>query len=583
MDQIREVELTMNEELDELDQETAMRAAGFHLEELKAFYQEEKEVLVYLEEMQEDLLDNLDAFLHIEENEEEALLKLLTKTSDAQTHLEKYEVNLFIDHSTSTHAPMVYAENPTYYNLVGKVEYESRMGVMSTDFRKIKPGYLHKANGGFITIHVLDILLNNFAWEGFKRALLHKELTIENIAESSGLMATTSLQPEPIPLDVKVVFIGNAYLYQALYNADEDFRKLFKVKVDFDVEMDATEDNMNKLARFIHTQSTENKLHHFTKEAVAALVEYSMRMSDHQKKMSTLFNEQVEILYEANTWATLDGSDLVTRAYIEQAIQERNYRNQLYEEKVQEQMTDGTIFIDTEGFVTGQVNGLAVYDLGQYRFGKPSRITATTFAGRSGIVNIERESELSGNIHNKGIYILHGYLGSIFAQERPLSLSAHIAFEQSYGGVDGDSASSTELYALLSSLANVPIDQGIAVTGSVNQKGEVQPIGGANEKIEGFFDLCKVRGLTGTQGVMIPAANKANLMLREDVVQAVNEGNFHIYTVETIEQGIEILTNIPAGKNGDGTFEPGSIYEKVNERLLHFTKVATSRKKETDN
>lgn len=580
MDQIREIELTMTEQLDALDKQVALGAAGYHLNKLKESYADETAVLEYIEKVQEDILKNIDTFVQYEETKEEALVQLLTQSRQTEAHHEKYEVNLFIHHEKTEGAPVIIAENPTYYNVVGKVEYESRMGVMSTDFTHIRPGYLHQANGGYLIIQVLDILTNNYAWEGLKRALLHKELTIENIAESAGLMATTSLQPEPIPLDVKVIFIGNSYLYQLLYEQDEDFRKLFKMKVDFDIDMQATYDNMNKLARFIHTRSERDGLLHFTKDAVAALVEYSMRISDHQQKMSTQFNEQVEIIYEANTWATLDGATLVNKTYVEQAIEERHYRNRLYEEKVQEQIEDGSIFIDTEGDMIGQVNGLAVYDLGQYRFGKPSRITATTFSGNRGIVNIERESKLSGNIHNKGMYILEGYVGETFAQKEPLSLTAHIAFEQSYGGVDGDSASSTELYALLSSLAKVPLQQGIAVTGSVNQKGEIQPIGGVNEKIEGFFDLCQSRHLTGSQGVMIPYANIQNLMLREDIGDAVQKGKFHIYAVQTIEQGIEILTNLPAGRQEDGSFLEGSVYAKVQKRLAQFATLSRSKKQD---
>jgi len=439
---------------------------------------------------------------------------------------------------------------------------------MSTNFTKIKPGYLHRANGGYIIIQAKDIFSLPHAWEGLKRSLLNRKLVIENIAEQTGMMATTSISPDPIPLDTKVIIIGNLEIYQFLYQNEEDFRKLFKVKADFDVEMNANLENMTRLASFIHTHCVEHDLLHFDRTAVAKIVEYSKRLSGHQNKLSTRFNEQIDIIYEADTWAKMEDHDIVTSEHIMKAILEKEYRNNLYEEKLQESIEDGSILIDTEGGIVGQVNGLAVYNLGQYSFGKPSRITATTFVGKDGIINIERESKMSGKIHNKGVYILGGYLGQQFAQEHPLSLTAHLAFEQSYGGVDGDSASSTELYAILSSLSGVPIDQGIAVTGSVNQKGEIQPIGGANEKIEGFYNVCKQRGLTGTQGVLIPHQNVQNLMLRDEVVEAVENNQFHIYAIKTIEEGIEILTGLEAGGKGeDDRYPDGSVYGKVAKTL----------------
>src|SRR5690625_4918676 len=334
---------------------------------------------------------------------------------------------------------------------------------------------------------------------------------------------------------------------------------------------------MNRLAIFINTHCKEHDLLHFNRKAVAKIVEHSMRLAGHQEKLSTRFNQQVEIIYEADTWAKLEGANLVTEEHIRKAIKERDYRSNMYEEKIQESIEEGTILIDTKGKKVGQVNGLAVYQLGQYSFGKPTRITATTFVGRRGIVNIERESKMSGNIHNKGVYILSGYLGEQFAQERPLTLTAHLAFEQSYGGIDGDSASSTELYALLSSLSGIPIDQGIAVTGSVNQKGEIQPIGGVNEKIEGFFDVCKNKGLTGTQGVMIPHQNVKNLILNDEVVQAVRDNKFHIYAIKTIEEGIEILTGVPAGKKDEnGQYEAGTVFGKVAEKLNEYVNQSVS-------
>lgn len=573
--EIRELEKEAKEMLENLDSRVALAAAGYHLDGLKEKYKHCENVLRYLDEVQDDILVNIGDFLQPDESEvAHPLQDMLQRSQKSSNFPLKYEVNLIVDHTDTEGAPVITADNPTFYNLLGKVEYESRMGVMSTNFTKIKPGFLHEANGGYLIVQAKDILSKSFAWEALKRSLLTRKIQIENIGEHSGLMATTSLNPEPIPLDVKVIIIGDPQLYQLLYHYDEDFGKLFKIKADFDVEMDYNEENMNLLASFIHTHCNEQGLLHFSREAVAKVVEYSIRLTSHQEKMSTRFNQLVEIIYEADTWAKIAGDQLVTKDHIGKAIKEREHRLNLYEEKIQERIDEGSILIDTEGKKVGQVNGLAVYNVGQYSFGKPARITATTFMGQRGIVNIERESKMSGKIHNKGVYILSGYLGEQFAQDYPLSLTAHIAFEQSYGGIDGDSASSTELYALLSSLANVPIDQGIAVTGSINQKGEIQPIGGVNEKIEGFFEVCKNKGLTGTQGVIIPEQNVKNLMLNDEVVEAVEKGKFHIYAISTIEEGIEILTGIDAGIKEDGSFAEGSVYAKVADQLAEYVKRA---------
>ncbi|HEX6594313.1 MAG TPA: AAA family ATPase [Bacillota bacterium] len=574
--QIRALEKEMKETLEKLDQKVALTAAGYHIEELKEKYKQCTTVITYLDTVQNDMLNHIGDFLQSEqERDAHPLTEMFRRSSKGNHFPNKYYIHLLVDNSETKGAPVITADNPTYYNLIGKVEYESRMGVMTTDFTKIKPGFLHYANGGYIIIQAKDILTKSFAWEGLKRALINHKLQIENIGEHSGLITTTSLNPEPIPLDVKVIIIGNLDIYQFLYHYDEDFSKLFKIKADFDVEMDFNVENMSKLASFIHTHCNEHQLRHFDRTAVAKIVEYSTRIAGHQNKLSTRFNQLVEVIYEADTWAKMMDDQIVSAKHIMKAIKERIYRSNLYEEKIQESIDEGTILINTDGKIVGQVNGLAVYNLGQYQFGKPARITATTFVGQNGIINIERESKMSGNIHNKGVYILEGYLGQQFAQEQPLALTAHIAFEQSYGGVDGDSASSTELYAILSSLAEVPIDQGLAVTGSVNQKGEIQPIGGVNEKIEGFFEVCKNKGLTGKQGVLIPHQNVKNLMLKEEVIESVENGQFHIYEVKTVEEGIEILTGVPAGqKNEHGNYEDETIYKKVEEKLKRFIKLS---------
>lgn len=570
---LRNLEQELKKTLAELDHQIALTAIAYPIKELKKIYKECPEVIDYLKAVQKDLVNNFHDFLANEPKKEENPLGALFHE---EHHVyKKYIVNLLIDNSETKGMPVITADNPTFYNLIGKVEYENRMGVMSTDFTKIKPGYLHYANGGYLIIQAKDIFSKSLAWEGLKRALLNDRLQIENIGEHTSLIATASVNPDPIPLDVKVIIIGNMEIYQTLYNYEEDFRKLFKIRADFDVEMDYSQENINGLASFIHTHCKKHGLRHFDRTAVAQVVEYSSRLADHQDKLSTRFNQQVEIIYEADAWANIMGDELISAKHIEKAIQEKKYRSNLYEEKIQRSIDEGSILIDTDGAKIGQVNGLAVYDLGQYHFGKPSRITATTFMGRKGFVNIERESKMSGNIHNKGVYILAGYLGQKFAQKYPLVLTAHIAFEQSYGGVDGDSASSTELYAILSSLAELPIEQGLAVTGSVNQKGEIQPIGGVNEKIEGFYHVCKNKGLTGKQGVLIPHQNVKNLMLQDEVIDAVRDRMFHIYQVKTIEDGIEILTGIPAGQpNEYGDYEKDTVYGKVADKLRIFMEMA---------
>lgn len=572
--QLRKVEKETKAIVDQLNKKVALSAIGYHMEELNETYKESPHVLDYLEDVQEDIIQHIDSFLEEETEEEMQAIGEMLQGNRRENIFKKYEVNLLINNRRTKGAPVVIADNPTYYNLIGKVEYENRMGVMSTDFTKVKPGYLHYANGGYLIIQAKDVFSKNFAWEGLKRALLNHKLQIENLGEQSGLMATTSISPEPIPLNIKVILIGSMDIYQLLYQHDEDFNKLFKIRADFDVEMDFNTENMTSLASFIHTHCQTHGLCHFDRSAVARTVEYSIRLAGHQQKLSTRFNQLVEIIDEASTWARMMNAKLVAGKHVVQAIEEREYRSSLYEEKIQESIEEGTILIDVTDEKVGQVNGLAVYNLGQYRFGKPSRITATTFVGRKGIINIERESKMGGNIHNKGVYILSGFLGERFAQRQPLALTAHLAFEQSYGGVDGDSASSTELYALLSSLAKLPIKQGLAVTGSVNQKGEIQPIGGANEKIEGFFKVCKSKGLTGEQGVLIPHQNVKNLMLKDEVIEAVAEGSFHIHAVKTIEEGIELLTGVPAGMLDTDDYEKATVFGKVVEQLKVYAKVA---------
>jgi len=490
-----------------------------------------------------------------------------------ETPIYKYKVNVLVDNSSLKGAPVIVDFNPTYPNLIGKIEYENEFGSVSTDYTKIKPGLFHLANGGYLILQAKDVLSNPQAYEAINRVLKTKKITIENMKDQAGVVAVPALKPQPIPIDIKVILVGSTSIYQLLYEYEEDFRKLFKVKVDFDEEMERNEENVLKLASFISGFCRKEGTLHFDKSGVAKVVEYSSWLVEDRTKLSTRFNDIVEILCESCMWAEDDGSKFVKAKHVKRAIVEKAARCDRVDKKMLEMLKDGTIMVDTDGEQIGQINGLTVMDMGDYSFGKPSRITASTYIGESGIVNIEREVDLSGTSHSKGVLILSGYIGQKYAQNFPLSLTASLCFEQMYGGVDGDSASSAELYAILSSLAEVPIKQYIAVTGSVNQKGEIQPVGGVSYKIEGFFELCKLRGLNGKHGVIIPHQNIRNLVLNEEVIDAVRKKLFHIYPVSTIDEGIELLTGLEAGvKNSDGTYKKGTINYLVNSKLEKYAK-----------
>jgi len=568
---MQELEREMREEIRKLDGKVGLFAAGSLIEEVKEKYQEHAGVVEYLEAIKQDAVQNINDFKASNGDDESSNPFAFLKKNTQDTIRDKYKVNLLVDNRDLKGAPIIVESNPTYYNLVGRVEYETRMGMMSTDFTMIKAGALHKANGGYLILNARDVLTNMGAWEVLKRILKTQQLYVENLSEQYGMMAMASLKPKPVPIDVKVILIGNPYLYYLMYNHDEEFGKLFKIHADFDTQMESNTDNIQKMAGFISSTVESKELKHFNRLAVAKMVEYSCRLAGSQKKLTTRFSEVVKILCEADIWATMDNSEIITGEHVKQAIIEKNYRSNKYEEHLQEMFVDGKLMIDTDGKKVGQVNGLAVMAVGEYMFGKPSRITANTYMGKGGIVNIERETKMSGTSHSKGVLILSGYIGQKYAQKLPLALTASITFEQLYGGVDGDSASSTELYALLSSLSGVPIKQYIAMTGSVNQKGEIQPIGGVTEKIEGFFNVCKIKGLTGEQGVMIPHQNVDELALNDEVVDAVSLGKFHIYAVHTIDQGIEILTDVPAGVCHEGTYPVGSIHYLVSQQLQEYT------------
>lgn len=572
---IKAVEKEAEEKVAEWENKIALFAVGIHINDLKEKYQDYKKIVDYLENVQEDILKNLDDFREEDYMDEQQQLLIPWIRSAEGSPADKYKVNLLVDNSKLKGAPVIVDFNPTFFNLLGKLEYENEFGTMTTDYTMIKGGLFHQANGGYLVLQAKDVLSNVQAWEALKRVLRTREILIENMKEQMGLVVVSTLKPEPIPVDIKVILVGSEYLYQALYELDEDFKKLFKIKVDFDAEMDRNKENTKKLAKFINSFCKRENTLHFDKTGVAKVVEYSSRLVEDQTKLSTKFNDIVEILCESCAWAEIEGSSLVSATHVKKAICEKINRSNKYDKKILESLEDGTIILDTEGEVVGQINGLTILDIGDYSFGKPARITANTFMGESGIVNVEREVEMSGTSHSKGVLILSGYIGEKFAQEIPLTLTASLCFEQLYGGVDGDSASSAELYAVLSSLADVPIKQSIAVTGSVNQKGEIQPIGGATEKIEGFFELCKIRGLDGRHGVIIPYQNIKNLVLNDEVVTAVKEKKFSVYAVKTIDEGIEILTGMKAGEKGkDGNYPPGTINYLVYEKLKKYAQTA---------
>lgn len=521
-------------------------------------------ILEYLDDVEKNLIKNIDLF-KIPPKE--------TKEKELIDPFLEYRVNLLIDNSDLKGTPVVIETNPNYLNVFGSIEADvSRTGMLQTDFTKIKAGSLLKANGGYLVMNALDALVELGVWQTLKRTLKYQTLEIQNLA-SLFLISTSRLKPEPIKIDVKVVLIGDAYIYNLLYFLDADFKKIFKIKSEFDAETKKDDETIMDYAKFIKKICDEDKLHPFDRDGMAALIEYGTRLAGKQKKISTRFHILADVIREASYWAKNDDSKQTSRQHIEQAIRERFERVSLIEDKIQEMIEEGTIMIDTEGGEIGQVNGLSVYAMGEFSFGKPTRITASTAVGRAGVINIEREADMSGRTHNKGVLILGGYLRGKYAQNKPFSLSASLAFEQSYGGVDGDSASSTEVYAILSSLSKLPLRQDIAVTGSLNQKGEIQPIGGVNEKIEGFYEVCKAKGLTGTQGVIIPHQNVQNLMLRKEVIDAVSEAKFHIYPVKTIDEGIAILTGVKAGeKQEDGSFPEGTINNLVDLELQRLAK-----------
>jgi len=565
---VRDNEKLTKDSLAQADRELGMSCLGHRLGPVREKYADLEKVLAYFDAVQEDILNNLEDFKPQSAQPQIPGIKM----SRQEPTFERYEVNLLVDNKETEGAPVVFEANPTYNNLFGRIEHVMQYGgVAVTDFTMIRAGALHRANGGYLVIDAREVLINPFVWDSLKRCIRTGEIRIEDVLEQYRFMTMVSLKPEPVSMQTKIILIGTPWIYYLLFYMDPDYRKFFKVKAEFDSRLERTPEVMHDYALFVATHCRGEKLLHFDRSGIARLLEHTSRMVEDQHKISSRFMEISDFIREASFWARKDGHTVVTGDDVLRAAEEKVYRVNRIEERMQELYEEGSILVDTDGAVVGQINGLSVIGLGDHTFGRPTRITASVYTGQAGMVNIEREVKLSGPIHDKGVMILTGYLGGTFAAERPLALSASICFEQSYDGIEGDSASSTELYALLSALSGVPIKQGIAVTGSVNQRGMVQPIGGVNFKIEGFFAVCKSQGLTGQQGVMIPKANERHLMLNDEVIAAVTAGQFHIWSVETIEQGVEILTGMKAGQRSKhGQFTKKSLFHLVDKRLAEM-------------
>lgn len=569
----------MHNELTRMSEEVATFIINGRIQLIMDDFADCEDVLLFLEETKSDLVENVNQFIGTADKTDpvKSLFGQVEKPS-----FTRYSVNVLVDHKTTQGAPVVFEANPTYQNVFGQIEKRAYMGTLTTDFTMIQAGSLLQANGGYLIMEIESLLMNPLVWEALKRALQNKSLQIEDVATTMGF-GTASMRPMPIPLKAKVILIGGYEIFHTIQTYDIKFNKIFKVRADFDHEVKRSEHTIGQYAQFVARVCREEALLPFSAAGVASVVEFGKRHVSHKSKLSIRFGPIVGLIKEADYWARAAGSNAVEDGHVIKAIDEYQFRYNLYEEKMHESYVDDNILIDVRGKMVGQVNALAVYQIGEYSFGRPSRITAEIFMGKEGVINIEREAKLSGKTHDKGVLILTGYLGRTFAQKYPLSLTISITFEQSYGGIDGDSASSTELYAILSSLSGLPIRQGIAVTGSVNQKGEVQAIGGVNQKVEGFFEVCKAKGLTGTQGVMIPEANVKNLMLKKEVVDAVKNNQFNIYRVGSIEDGIEILTGTPAGKpDSQGNYPPDTVYGKAAEKIKSFHLQTLRLKKELE-
>jgi len=552
--QIKEIQEAANTELEKLNEWMVKPVVANLIDDIKKKFPSEK-ISLYLNEMLDAIMANLEKFLKKDAKEEE---------------FREYSVNVIVDNKEIKDVPIIFETNPSYKNLFGTIERQALMpGVMSSDFLNIKAGSLLRANGGYLIINAFDALVESGVWPALKRTLRNGVIDIQ-VFDPFYVFTTTAMKPEPITIDVKVIMIGSQWLYYLLLQQDEDFKKIFKVKADFDIVMDKNTRHINEYASFVKSICDAETLLPFSKEAIAEVVEYSVRVAGRRNKLSTRFNVIADTIREADYWARQANRKEVKGEDIEKAIQCWRKRMNMYEDKIQEMIDNDILMISTKGKVVGQLNGLSVYQLGNYSFGRPVRITAKTSLGRAGIINIEREANLGGRTYNKGVLILSGFLRSRYAQERPMAIDATLGFEQSYSEVDGDSASSAEVYVLLSALSGVPLSQELAVTGSVNQNGEIQAIGGVNEKIEGFYEVCKAKGLTNSQGVIIPQSNVEDLMLKQEVVDAVAAKKFSIIAVKTIDEGIELLTGVKAGKKTKSGFEKDSINQRVVQRLTEY-------------
>ena len=565
--QIKAIEKEADKKVEEWQSNIALLTINAHINSIRTTYKKNKKIIKFLDDIKKDILKNLNFFINDVPSQNSPQIG----TQEYVSPWLNYRVNLFVDNSNLTGAPVIMDSNYLYQNLFGRLEYENQYGMLKTDYTMIKPGLLHQANGGYIILQAQDLLSNPVCYEALKKALLVKELSIENATEQRSYMVMISLKPEPIPLNVKVLLLGDDNIYHTLLAIDPEFKKLFKIKAEFEESAPRTNENILKLARFIHSYCEKENCLPLDKTAFAKVVEFASRLTDNKEKLSTHFSEIGEVVSEASTWAKLAKKKIIDSSLINMALEKRIERVKQYDSRFTEMIENNTLLIETEGFEEGVINGLTVMTIGDYSFGKPTKITANTYVGKTGVIDIEREVEMSGSTHSKGVFILSGYLGEKFAQNMPLSLNASLCFEQLYGGVDGDSASSTECYAILSSLSGLPINQSIAVTGSVNQKGFIQPIGGVNEKIEGFFHVCKLRGLNGNHGVIIPIQNVQSLHLSDEVIDAVKNKKFHIYAVSTIDEGIEILTGVPAGRrNKQGDFPAGTVNYLAQEKLKKY-------------
>lgn len=568
-------EREQREQLRNLNQEITGHAIGHLIDELIKKYDDLPDVLDYIQMVRTDLLENAEEFQVNEPHGPQEMLALAMQGGRKEPSFRRYQVNVIVDNGKHTGAPIVYEDLPTHTNVIGRIEQMAQFGALMTDFNLIKPGALHTANGGFLLIDSRKLFMQPIIWEEIKRALFSREIRIQGLTEALGFANTVTLQPEPIPLDIKVVLLGDPMIYYLLRQADPDFAELFKVAADFDDQVPRNDGNTALYGQLIVDIAKREELRPLSTGAVARVIERAARLTDDSERLTLRMSSISDLLFEADYLAGQSGNGEMTAEDVQNAIDAQVRRADRIRQRSQEQIIRQTMLIDTDGESVGQVNGLSVLQLGDFAFGKPTRITARVRVGRGEVIDIEREIELGGPLHSKGVLILSGFLGARFARRHPLALSASLVFEQSYGGVDGDSASSTELYALLSALSGVPIRQSLAVTGSVNQHGQVQAIGGANEKIEGFFDICNARGLTGNQGVLLPASNVKHLMLRQDVVDAAAIGKFHIFPVETIDQGIELLTGVPAGvADEDGNFPPDSVNGRVQATLATFAENA---------